>query len=129
MKSYAADRSKETKQALVPIFGREHVRVQHGKGTAFGWIHRYVQLPRPADCYCSRMPANDYGRRECCDPCRETREQAKRIIDKACEHIGYGSYCADDGYNTRREETLTNVTFDNEYSYRFGTKEAEWMTL
>jgi hypothetical protein len=120
------DNTKQTKSALVPIFGRDHVRVHHGRGTAYGWVDIKVQVPRPADCFCSelRRDADDvYSRYAKCDACRETKDLAKRLIDVATAGIKYDTWYLDDGHSTACDQTNTDITFDNEYSYAFGTND------
>jgi hypothetical protein len=92
-KSPAQYRSSETKKAVLPIFGKDHVRCRSGKGTAASWLHLHIDLPRPADCYCHEL-GSGY-----CVPCKETKETANRVICKLTEHISYGVWYPSDDSN------------------------------
>ena len=46
--------------------GYNVLKVNHHRGTAWGWLRVYVQATRPKDCYCHETGC--YGR---CNPCHE----------------------------------------------------------
>lgn len=106
------DDSTLTKQALTPIFGKD-VSVTRGSGTAHSWLRILVKIPRPADCT-GRDFDSQYRHEIYCEACKETRELAQRLIDKATEHIDYPTYCSDDGYNTERICVNTDIYFDGQ---------------
>ena len=39
-----AQRNRRIKKVLVEHFGRENVKVTGGRGTAYGWVHVYINL-------------------------------------------------------------------------------------
>lgn len=89
-------------------YGTENVSVHCGSGTASGWIHADVEVEKPADCFCK--PHDTY-----CERCRnrmhETAEEARKIVRIAMEkaEAKFGTYTADDGYNSEHEEFLLQV--------------------
>ena len=64
------------KAALVTA-GYTDVKVGHGSGTAWSWLHVKVAASKPQGCTCTM---NDYGQREICQLCRVAR----------CEHYSKG---------------------------------------
>lgn len=112
------ERSKATKKALVPIFGKDHVRVNHGRGTAYAWIDRHVRIPKPADCSCE-LARLHRGAYVYCEACHETIDVARNVIREACRGIEYGIWYRDDGFGTECEEVNDNIVFDDEYCWRF----------
>ena len=42
-----AERNRAIKKVLARRFGRKNVRVKGDRGTAYGWVNIYVQVPKP----------------------------------------------------------------------------------
>jgi hypothetical protein len=110
-----SDISSETKKALIPYFGREYVSVKRGRGTAWGWIHANVRIPRPADCKCKQLAEerkfNGFSKH--CTACKETITLSERVIDAAVKNIQFNKYADDMGYGDH-SEFLAQVNFDSE---------------
>ncbi len=62
--------TKAVKDALLGA-GYMGVKVGHGKGTAWGWLHIAVQVPAPADCYCKHLDPNALPREFHCRKCSQ----------------------------------------------------------
>jgi hypothetical protein len=79
MKDYG--RRAETK--LVKDFlakkGYRNIRVDHGKGTAWGWLHVYVTTNKPGNCFCDTHK-NQWGQSETCPYCRTYWQEEYRKI-------------------------------------------------
>lgn len=85
------DRAQETaavKRSLIRAgFDQNHVRVFHGKGTAYGWLKIHADIHRAPSCACG--DPDQYGRREPCEPCKTAwRNIHNRIIEVALETTG-----------------------------------------
>ncbi len=119
-------RNIEIKKSLCEVFNRKDVRVLGGRGTAYGWVEIKVETDRKSDCTCNikidkRWRTNEeYKYRDVidmnrltyfCDSCKkirqETEEKARKAI-KASKQT-FGTYTADDGYNTERDEMLLDI--------------------
>lgn len=119
-------RNIEIKKSLCEVFNRGDVKVTGARGTAYGWVHIGVSTDRKSDCTCDiktgkKWGSNeDYQYRGCtltggstylCKSClkirQETEEKARKAI-KASKQT-FGTYTADDGYNTERDEMLLDI--------------------
>lgn len=56
------------KAALVTA-GYTDIKVGHGTGTAWSWLHVKIVATKPQGCTCTST-MNDYGQRETCQLCR-----------------------------------------------------------
>lgn len=96
------------KKALASRWGFRNVSVTTGKGTACGWIHADLTIPKPLDCHC--QPNESY-----CDRCREAKlsasAEARKRVEVAMEHeeAKFGRFTSDDGYNSEHEEFILQV--------------------
>ena len=66
--------------------GYNVLKVNHHRGTAWGWLRVYVQISRPEDCYCHKIDGNcnschEVWRKTYIDVGREVREITGRHGD------------------------------------------------
>ena len=70
------EETKEVKRFLIKQ-GYQNVKIGHGKGTAWGWLHLSLDIPKPQGCYCT---INQYGQTDKCHLCRNTWQEAYQKI-------------------------------------------------
>jgi len=105
-----AERNRAIKKVLVREFGRENVRVRGSRGTAYGWVHINVRVPKPHPGECERPEGWPYPYYEC-DGCRQVREATERKVWEILKSTGLEnelfSYWDDMG--DRRKECIVEV--------------------
>lgn len=100
--------TKIVKRALAGRFGQKNVSVKKGSGTASGWVHADIEIPKPTDCHCE--PDKTY-----CGRCREqlnaTADEARKIVYAAMEAAGaeFSTYYSDDGTSDEHDCFLLQV--------------------
>jgi len=92
------DRKQETtavKRAIIQAgFENNNVRVTHGKGTAWGWLHIHADIHRTPSCSCGAP--DEYGRRKTCEECKKfSRECYNRIEQVAIQASERSAYAAE----------------------------------
>ena len=112
------ERTKKVKQALTKIFNYKDVSVTNGTGTAYGWVNVNIKTDLPKDCKCKIVNDNGYSYRKplddnrmtyFCEACDKLHKETKEKAMKAIKDISFGTYYADDGYNTARDQLLIDV--------------------
>ena len=77
------DRKQETtavKRAIIQAgFDQNNLRVKHGKGTAWGWLHVYADIHHKPDCTCV---IHKDAPRETCAECKTLRNECYDRIEK-----------------------------------------------
>lgn len=107
--SFTTERNKIIKKVLSEKYGRKNVVVRAGKGTASSWVEIGVTTPKPA---CENIKTNGH-----CSVCREMeRDLVKEIEDISRKELAkhgmkFSTYISDDGYDSERECTRTDVFF------------------
>jgi hypothetical protein len=136
------DITKTVKKALANTYGFDHVSVKRGRGTAYGWVECQVNLDLPSDCRCcwvcqeakwNKVPylfmyreelqdigdndGNLYGinHEYLCPSCKTLLEKTSKRATEIVHNCGvkYGTYYADDGYNSEHSEVLIQVEIGN----------------
>ena len=74
------DRKQETREVKKYLEGQGYkgVKVGHGKGTAWGWLHVSVCTHRPMGCYCT---LNQYGQWDRCHYCKNKWQEEYSKIE------------------------------------------------
>lgn len=81
----------KAKRALLPLFG-DSVRVEHGTGTACGWLRVYAAIPHAPDCTCKIDTM--WGERD--QRCRDYWEKCfQKILQVVIEATGRDRYEAE----------------------------------
>ncbi len=77
--------TKEVKRFLIKQ-GYQNVKVGHDRGTAWGWLHLSVYIPRPTDCYCQ---TNQHQQIDKCHFCkRRWEDEYSKIGREVMEFTG-----------------------------------------
>jgi hypothetical protein len=97
--------STETKKALVKVFGKENVRVQRGRGTAYGWVEASINIKKLDTCSC---PETIIFLTDRCQDCKDLYNEAKNKAYGAVRNIEFYTYYGDMD-NEPRNEFLLNI--------------------
>jgi len=105
-----AERNRAIKKVLARRFGRKNVRVKGDRGTAYGWVNIYVQVPKPHKGECERpegWPGSFYE----CDACKRVREETEKEIWRLLKEAGLydelGTYYDDMG--DKHKEVIIHI--------------------
>lgn len=75
----AMTRSEETKLVKNALAEKGiKATVQHGKGTAWGWLHVNMNVPKPSECVC--VDGEPY-----CRPCKDAINGNRGILEAITE--------------------------------------------
>lgn len=82
------EETKVVKNALSSA-GYKVLKVEHGRGTAWSWIHANVEVPKPEGCYCHTNPWGTVDRCPLCGNVWSTHYRAvNQLIEQATGRHG-----------------------------------------
>jgi len=80
------EETKLVKKALANL-GYQGILVTHGRGTAWGWLHVDVSVPKPDGCTCDMSNPHRYP--YYCDTCKDTLHTNRvKITEMLLEKTG-----------------------------------------
>lgn len=96
--------TKLVKDALVKQ-GYRDVKVTHGKGTAWGWLHVGVTISMPTNCFCATNK-DKWGYPEQCHYCRnQWQDEYSKLGANVRQITGrHGEYGGNVNYSIHQEE-------------------------
>ncbi len=105
MKDYG--RRSETKLVKDYLIkqGYREIKVDHGRGTAWGWLHVAVTISRPDNCYCATNK-DQWGRPENCHYCRTQWQDEYSKLNREVQALTgrHGEYGGNINYNIHQED-------------------------
>lgn len=105
------EQSREVKNRLSKLFGKQNVIVRKGRGTASGWIETRVFVSPPSQCFCQKFREEEgFGY---CFNCKQKMNSVSQIIKEKTADIPFYTYCPDDGYNSESKCFLIQVDLIN----------------
>ena len=109
------ERNKQIKKALGREFGYRNVSVRGGRGTAYGWVHVKIRIPKPHEGECGLY----------CDDCAKAKEDAERKVWEILEKTGLydelGTWYDDMGY--KHKEITLDIELDESMAKQEREKE------
>ena len=106
MKDYGRREETAKVKAYLTKMGYREVKVDHGKGTAWGWLHVRVTISRPANCYCSTQPRDKWGGFDNCHHCvTQWQDEYSKLGVITREVTGrHGEYGGNINYSINQED-------------------------
>ena len=115
MRDYGRREETAKVKAGLTKYGYRNVRVDHGKGTAWGWLHVHVTISRPENCQCHYNQPDQWGRRESCHKCKiQWQDEYSKLGVITREITGrHGDYGGNINYDITQENRIQAVPKDN----------------
>lgn len=104
-------RNRAIKKALSSVYGAKSVSVTNGSGTAYGWLHIKVTMPKTSEHNCAEFE----GFRSRCTKCYEEQRAEENKIKDIARNISKENgeriytYSSDDGYGSDNECMLVDI--------------------
>ena len=124
------ERNGRIKKALLKYYSAKDVTVRGDTGTAYGWVKIKVTVNRPAVCNCKvieewakwakvpymmkyrgQLDQNNYRSSYMCENCLKVHEENTKKMNEIVNKFynEFGTYYADDGYDTEHREVIAEV--------------------